>query len=191
MRTKLRRRIRDLDAYLHDLGTEVRIRHAGRGDLARAHQLFNKTNQFNVTSRRYGPGEVERFAGSPRHVLKIVEARDRFGELGTVGLYLLEADGDRVLVDSLLLSCRALGRGIETALMNALKLDAARIAPAGRLCARFVPTRKNAPAREFFESQGLPLVRTEEDSSRCYELGTAALRPVPVPYVLTLPGESQ
>ena len=90
--------------------------------LPRAHQLFAKTNQFNLTVRRLSLPELERLAGDPSSVLGLAAARDRFGDLGTVGAFLLVRAADGALeLDSFLLSCRALGRGVESAMMNEVK----------------------------------------------------------------------
>src|SRR4029079_4323731 len=74
-----------LDAYLESLGTAVAFRRAAAADLPRAHQLFAKTNQFNLTVRRRSLPERARLAADPAAVLGLAAARDRFGDLGTVG----------------------------------------------------------------------------------------------------------
>jgi FkbH-like protein len=182
-RAALRAEAGDMERFLADLGTEVRIWEARPENVARVQQLYAKTNQFNVTTPRYSLGEVESFVRSTDHSLCIVSARDRFGDLGIIGVYLLEHRGQNISIDSFLMSCRALGRGIETAFMNALKDDARRRQPDGILTATFVPTRKNAPARGFFETQGLVPAATGDDGRVTYEAAVPELVPIPVPHI--------
>jgi len=177
-RAALQSEVRDLGAFLESLGTEVTVRAAADPDVARIHQLFAKTNQFNLTTRRYSVADVERFVASARHRLRVVEARDRFGDLGVVGVYLLEARGGDVVLDSLCVSCRALGREIEAAVMNCIKVEVAAMAGAARLTATFVPTRRNAPASGFLGRQGLRLAERAADGTETYVQDAHALAAV-------------
>jgi FkbH-like protein len=121
--------------------------------LARSVQLLAKTNQFNLTSRRHSAAEVEEFAASAGGQAVAVRVRDRFGDAGVVGLALARTKGDTCSIDSLLLSCRVIGRGIETALLAHLGANAVR-AGATRLVGEFIPTKKNAPCVDFYLDHG-------------------------------------
>ena len=180
----------DLATYLASLGTEVSIGRATPADLPRVHQLFTKTNQFNLTTVRYSPGDVERFADSPWHELGVVKARDRFGDLGTIGTYLLRKEGRTVHVDSLLMSCRAMGRGIETAMMNHVKRrlldDRGRL----ELRGRYVPTAKNQPAERFFEQQGFLLLERQGAGEKTYWLPRAKAEPFPCDWIRLVQDEA-
>ena len=178
-----RRAARDLEQYLVELGTQLHVRRARPQDVSRLHQLFTKTNQFNLTTHRYGVGEIEMLLSSRSHVVCVARASDRYGDLGQIGLYVLELRGDDVLIDSFLLSCRALGRGIETALMNVLKGDVGKSGSRGALRARYVRTARNAPAREFFESQRLGPLGAADAEVVEYEAPIAALQVIDVPHI--------
>lgn len=160
----------DLVGYLHSLGTRVEIRRAGRADLPRAHQLFTKTNQFNLTTIRYSLPELEATAGDSACRLGVVAARDRFGDLGTIAAYLLREDGGALEIDSFLMSCRAMGRGIESAVMNHLK-GLLLAGPWSELRGRFRPTPKNPPAAGFYEREGFRRVEEKEGGEKLYVLG--------------------
>jgi FkbH-like protein len=151
--------------------------------MARVHQLVSKTNQFNLTTSRYGAGELEAFAVSDSHFIGVASATDRFGDLGMIAVYLLERTGSAVEIRCFLLSCRALGRGIETVVMNALKEDAVRWGGDGVLRAVFVPTAKNTPARGFLESQGLEESGTSPDGAQRFHCPLTELLPVSVPHI--------
>jgi FkbH-like protein len=152
-REELRETAGDLAGYLASLETRVEIRAAGRADLARAHQLFTKTNQFNLTTIRYPLAGLDACLADPARTLGVVAARDRFGDLGTIAAFLLRDEGGALVLDSFLMSCRALGRGIESAVMNHVK-ERFLAGPWQELRASFRPTPKNPPAAGFLEREG-------------------------------------
>ncbi len=152
----------DLGAYLSSLRTELAITRAKRDDLPRIHQLFTKTSQFNLTTPRYTPAEIERFIASPICELWMARARDRFGDLGAIGLMLLKRDGRIVYIDSFLMSCRVMGRGLETALMNHLKHRLMDEPGHLELRGRYLPTARNKPAETFYEDQGFRLLEAPQ-----------------------------
>jgi FkbH-like protein len=169
----------DLGSYLASLGTEVKLHRARHDDLPRIHQLCQKTNQFNLTTRRYSPSEVERFACSPDCELWVAGAHDRFGDLGTVAMILLQREGRLVHIDSFLMSCRAMGRGIETAIMNHIKARLLEDRNGYELRGRFLPTAKNKPVETFYEDQGFRLIENRDGGEKLYGLRRedAALKP--------------
>jgi FkbH-like protein len=166
----------DLGSYLASLRTELEIRRARRDDLERVHQLFNKTNQFNVTTHRYSLAEVERYAAAQQCELWVARARDRFGDLGTVAVLLLKQEGRSLLVDSLLMSCRAMGRGIETALVNHIKIRLLEHRGLLEVRARFLPTAKNKPVESLFENHGFRLIEARAHGEKIYALGRSEAR---------------
>ncbi|MGD2069076.1 MAG: HAD-IIIC family phosphatase [Gemmatimonadota bacterium] len=153
-RARHRENVGDLEDYLGSLETVVRIRTPGEEDLQRLHQLFTKTNQFNVTTIRHSSAELKRLLADAGARVVIWEVADRFGHLGTVGAYVLREVDAGVEVDSFLMSCRALGRQVETAVMNHLKRTFLDGALAGPLRARYIRTPKNQPVASFFDDQG-------------------------------------
>jgi FkbH-like protein len=169
-RDEARQEIGDIEVYLRSLGTEVTIRPAAAADVSRTHQLFNKTNQFNLTTKRYSLGEVEAFVQGGLFHLDLVDATDRFGNLGTVGLVLIDIAAPAPRIDSFILSCRAMGREIETAIINQVKLDYLLNDGAARITARYVPTPKNKPVENLYEAQGLVVDSIGSDGSKEYVL---------------------
>lgn len=182
-RQELRAAGGELGTCLASLRTEIAIARARRDDLPRIHQLYMKTNQFNLTTPRYTPAEVERFIGSPICELWVVHARDRFGDLGTIGAVLLRRDGRVVYIDSFLLSCRALGRGIETAVMNHLKHRLTDEPGHLELRGRFVPTGKNRPVESFYEDQGFRVQEKRENGEKLYALRRTEARHQPCEWI--------
>lgn len=182
VRTRNRQTAPDLSSYLESLGTRIEIGKAGGKQLARLHQLFSKTNQFNVTTRRYTPAELKRFAASDEWLLEWMRVRDNFGDLGLVGGWLVRLDAAEPEIDSFILSCRALGRDAETAACNHVKQEMFA-AGAAALRARFVPTAKNRPAADFFERQGFRVIDTDAEGGKSYRITAAEAAPRPCPII--------
>ena len=175
-RHKLQHSVSDLTTYLQTLETRLVIRPTLPKDLSRVHQLFSKTNQFNLTTIRYPLGEIEGILGDNTRSLCVVEAGDRFGDLGLIGTYLLKLGDRHATLGSFLMSCRAMGRGIETAMMNDVKAQL-RCQDISTVEARFVPTAKNKPIEDFCERQGFELVARDEQGDKHYRLDVETFQP--------------
>jgi FkbH-like protein len=141
------------DEFLASLNIVCTFLSALDAPLARSVQLLAKTNQFNLTTRRHSATEVEAFASKAGGQAVAVRVRDRFGDAGVVGLALARNEGDLCHIDSLLLSCRVIDRGIETALLAHLAQHAARLG-AKWLVGEYIATKKNAPCADFYATHG-------------------------------------
>ncbi len=143
-----------LEDWLSTLDMRVACEPLDASNLPRAAQLLNKTNQFNLATRRLTADELSAWAGEPGRRVLAFRVSDKFGDSGLAGLVGLEArDGRAHLVD-FLLSCRVMGRGVEDA-MVASAVAWAREQGLPELVARFVPTPRNAPCRAFLDSSPL------------------------------------
>jgi FkbH-like protein len=153
-RQQIRQSHAQLGDYLRDLNLRVEMREATPFDLPRAAQLEQKTNQFNLSLGRRSLDELK--ALGRKHPIFVVEAADRFGDYGLIGTCLvLPDDRDPALfrLDSLILSCRSLGRGIEEAVLDGI-LREVRACGGTQLSAVFVPGPRNEPVREFLRRFG-------------------------------------
>jgi FkbH-like protein len=146
------------EEFLTLLQLTVRVERATERELPRIAQLVAKTNQFNLTTTRRSADELRRLMSSSDHHLLALWAADRFGDHGLTGVAILRSDvpTQAVDIDTLLLSCRVLGRGVEAAFLAAIALEAARLGVT-RLTARFVRTAKNGAAEGFLEQHGFVL----------------------------------
>ena len=153
LREAARRAASTMDEFLEQLGLEVEIAVPGEGDWPRAAQMTLRTNQFNLTTVRRSEAELHAAVRDDGRSCRIVRVRDRFGDYGVVGLLLFSMDSDVLLVDTFLLSCRALARRAEHAMLAELG-RIARDAGLRTVSLPFTPTQKNAPARAFLESLG-------------------------------------
>ncbi len=142
--------------FFRSLEQEVAIEDLTAATMARVAQLTQKTNQFNLTTRRYSEQQIAEIAARPGWKIISLRVTDRFGDHGLVGLAITHANGDACEIDTLLLSCRVVGRTVETALLSHLT-DQARASGLKTMRGSFLPTRKNAPAKNFYEQHGFTL----------------------------------
>ncbi len=135
---------------------EVREEHVGR-----VAQLTNKTNQFNVTTIRRTEAEIRTLLASDDHLIRAIRVTDKFGDYGLVGAAILETADDEWVVDTFLMSCRVLSRGIETAFFASLVTEAGQRG-ATALVGRYVPTPKNVLVQDLYPRHGFHPVGTGE-----------------------------
>lgn len=162
-------RYTDLEDYLYSLDINLDVIPADEHNLPRIAQLTQKTNQFNLTTRRYTESDVQERLRQGWRVW-CMAARDRFGDNGITGVVMLQPLDDlTVAVDTLLLSCRILGRGIEEAFVktvfNLLRLEGYR-----HVMATYIPTAKNILTANFYDQMGMTCKRVDEDGTRHYEM---------------------
>ena len=167
-RAELRRGAGTVEDFLRSLEMRMAMGPAPSASLPRVAQLTQKTNQLNLTTRRHTEQEVRALAADPCARVYDVAVRDRFGDSGLVGVAIARLDGDAWEIDTLLLSCRVIGRAVETAMLARLAEDA-RAAGATRLRGWFLPTRKNAPARDIYPAHGF-VMTDESDGATRWEL---------------------
>jgi len=172
-----------LDEYLQSLGIHVAIDLASREALNRVVQLFNKTNQFNLTTKRYQTEEVSRFIESGEYRLYDLRVADRFGDHGLVGTAVVFKQREDWRIDSLLMSCRVMGLGIETAFLERIYSDAVRERVV-RLIGEYVQSKKNQPVKEFYAQHGFSLLN-DENGRQEWMLNVAAT-PIRKPSWITI-----
>src|SRR4030095_10949377 len=152
-----RERYREQSLSLHDfikgLQLRVEIAEATEEQLSRVSQLTVRTNQFNFTTIRRSEEEIRAFMNREHASCLAVRVADRFGDYGLVGVLMYEKEGDRYKVDTFLLSCRVLGRGVEHAIVSRLGQMAVE-EDRGFVEFTYVPTAKNLPALEFMTGIG-------------------------------------
>jgi FkbH-like protein len=150
--------------FFRYLEQEAELEAVSQLTLARVAQLTQKTNQFNLTTRRYTEAQIAEMATQPDWHVTSIKVRDRFGDHGLVGIAIAHDAGANCEVDAFLLSCRVIGRTVETALLAYLAESAARRGRK-RLQGWFLPTKKNSPARDFYRQHGFELQATNDEGS--------------------------
>ncbi|MBM4261426.1 MAG: HAD-IIIC family phosphatase [Deltaproteobacteria bacterium] len=149
----LRIEVKTMEEYLAGLGLRVRVAPVSEEQLGRVTQLVNKTNQFNMTTKRYSEADVRKLWQDRTWHLYALSATDRFGEYGLTGVVFCVERAEAWEFDTLVLSCRVLGRGVETALLAVLQAQA-RQHGQYILRGRFIPTAKNGMAKNYYPDHG-------------------------------------
>jgi FkbH-like protein len=161
----------DLGAYLRGLEMRLWWRRFDRVGLARTVQLINKTNQFNLTTRRYSETDVLAVMDDPRAFGVTLRLVDRFGDNGIIAVVIgrLQNGGDLV-IDTWLMSCRVLGRQVEPTTLNLVAGLAKRLG-ARRLVGEYVPTAKNGMVKDHYARLGFcPLAGAGEAARHALDL---------------------
>jgi FkbH-like protein len=138
---------------LASLEQELVVEAVHPGSVGRAAQMCQRTNQFNLTTRRYTAGDIERMLTEAEAELYTLAVRDRFGDSGITGLAILRYEGDTAEIDTFLLSCRVLGRKVEDAFL-AILVDRARENGARYVIGSYEPTVKNVQTAGFYSDRG-------------------------------------
>jgi FkbH-like protein len=145
--------ISDSLVYLRSLNVKVRLFTPALADIARLAQLVAKTNQFNLNYRRRDSAELRTLCNRSDYLVRLVQAEDRFGDYGTVGAFILHLLPGRTVVDTFLLSCRAMARGIEDAMIASI-FEEVGARSLSDVVATVVDQPRNEPARTFFANLG-------------------------------------
>jgi FkbH-like protein len=158
-----------LEDYLQ--GLEMRLQVVPADELFRARmlQLVQRTNQFNLTTRRYTDAEFRALVASPLCRVYGLRVADRFGDNGLVGVAIVRIAEGSWCLDSFLLSCRVLGRSIEEAFVQYIATEA-KAAGARALVGQFIPTSKNSQVRDFYRRAGFTLVQEHPNGSTEWQL---------------------
>ena len=165
----------DIGAYLASLDMVCTINFVDDVARARVAQLINKSNQFNLTTRRYSEGELIAAIRDPaRHVVQ-VRLVDRFGDNGIIAVLIADKKPDVWEIDTWLMSCRVLGRRVEEACLRHL-VAAAREAGARALIGRYIPSPKNGMVKDHYEKLGF-FREDEAEGSTTWRLDLDAYAP--------------
>ncbi len=140
----------NLDDFLKSLEMEVTIEPATSFSVPRIAQLTQKTNQLNLTTRRYTEANIQLFMKSLDSHVFSVTAKDRFGDHGIIGVMILKQQDGRYLIDTFLLSCRVISRNIED-VMIAFIAEFVNRMDGTIVIGEFIPTNKNKPAAGMYE----------------------------------------
>jgi FkbH-like protein len=153
------------EEYLASLGLTVELRRDPRDLVGRISGLSQKSNQFNVTTRRYTEAEVLELFDSPEATVYTLGVSDRFGDAGITGIAVVLYDAEIARVEAFLMSCRVLGRGIERAPWPTIAADA-RAHGCVRLEAKWIRSARNEQVEDLYDQLGLTLVESGDDRRR-------------------------
>nr|MBA3768661.1 hypothetical protein [Acidobacteriota bacterium] len=152
-RERVRKESLSFEDFLTSLGLNVQISELQPENIERLSQLTQRTNQFNFTTVRRSQGEIRSLYQAGESECLVVKVSDRFGDYGLVGVIIFRAGSDAINVDTFLLSCRALGRGVEQQMLAKLG-EIAKKRGLDHVDVTFIDSGKNRPASDFLESVG-------------------------------------
>lgn len=139
--------------------------------MSRIAQLTNKSNQFNLTTRRYSQSEIEEVASDSNHITLYGKLFDKFGDNGVVSIVIGRIDGadnDELHMELWLMSCRVLKRDMEFAMMDEL-VEKARDSGIKKLVGYYYPTAKNSMVKDFYATQGFNKVSEDSNGNTVWE----------------------
>ena len=166
---ELQRNTVTIEEYLQSLEMEMEIVSNSEKTLERVAQLTQKTNQFNMTTKRYSIQQIKKMVEDPGWSVFAFRIRDRLGDNGIVGVTIVSHKGEEFEIDTFLMSCRVIGRTVETAMLDIVVGEVIRQG-VNRITGWIFPTKKNIPARDFYRKHGFSLVEEKEGAVR-WELG--------------------
>jgi len=153
----------DIDSYYRSLEMVATSSLSDEFSIPRIAQQTQKTNQFNLTTKRYSEDDVEKFMADSIHDVIYVKYSDKLGDSGIVGSSILRYDEEVVYIDTFLVSCRALGRGVEVVLLaSVLRLASSK--GFDRVVGVYSRTAKNGQTEHFYKEHGAKLVESSQDS---------------------------
>ncbi len=117
-RKELEKSVTNLDDFLKQLDIKVVIKEANQFTIPRISQLTLKTNQFNLTTKRYQEEDIIKYCGNPNMKVGCAQIEDKFGDNGITNAFIIEKNPDVWVIDTFLLSCRVIGRGVEDAIIS-------------------------------------------------------------------------
>jgi FkbH-like protein len=165
-RSRLEREAPSLEAFLSSLDLSITVTPPSPEQQPRVAQLTQRTNQFNCTTRRRTEADIQQLASQGLEC-RAIEVSDRFGDYGLVGVMIFGTQGQALEVDTFLLSCRVLGRGVEYQMLRELGQWAQQHQLA-TVRLPFIPSKKNQPALSFLERCGDAYKRPTDDGL-CFE----------------------
>ena len=181
-REKKKKSYRLVEDYLSSLGLEIELLWNENSQVSRAAQLSQKTNQFNLTSKRYSEAQILKMIKSKNHDVIITSLKDIYGDYGFTGLVIIEKSKTHVSkIDSFMLSCRILGRNIELALFDEI-VNWLKSIKIQKIVSLFIKTNKNSQVENFYENLGFQLI-SQSESKKKYELNLKDYSFKKLPYI--------
>ena len=152
----------DIEEYLKYLEMKIFIGEADSLSAPRISQLTQRTNQFNLTVKRYPETRIDELVSKDKNDVFYITLSDRFGDSGIIGVIIISYEGQNAFIDTFLLSCRAIGRGIEEAMLKVC-IDRARERGCENIFGIYVPSKRNHLVKKFYEKNNFSKVETEEN----------------------------
>jgi FkbH-like protein len=172
----------DLEGFLRMLAMTAKIAPIEPATLERSVQLIHRSNQFNLTTRRHSSADVQSILNDPSWLTRTVSLRDRFGDNGLISVLLGRVEGDELLIDTWLMSCRVLKRGVEQALLSHV-VKAAEERGLKAIRGEFIATAKNALVRDHYQTLGFRPLDIEHSDHTTWTLPLDGSWAAPITFI--------
>lgn len=170
-RTELRNSSNDYNKYLSSLEMQASVYEMHDSNIERFTQLINKSNQFNLRTQRYTESDITNMYQNPKNKLLAVKLSDRFGNYGLISCVILKSMGNHLFIDTWVMSCRVLKRGVEYLTFRHI-LDVAKELGCNNIIGEYIQTKKNALVMNFYKDMGFEKCEINqlktEDSAKQY-----------------------
>jgi FkbH-like protein len=169
------------DEYLASLGLKVELSRNLRASIPRISELSMKSNQFNLTTRRYSESQIQAMMDGDGHDIYSLVVEDKFGNSGLTGVAIIKYEGKKASVENFYMSCRVIGRGVEMAIwkrINEVAIEKGCLS----LSADYFISPKNSLVSDFYNRLGLPISSTTEEGCH-YDVLTSQFSPSPTPWI--------
>jgi FkbH-like protein len=144
----------NLEDFLKNMDLKITIQKANNFTIPRISQLILKTNQFNLTTKRYSLEDIQKISQNNNMLIGCVQVEDKFGDNGITAVFIVEKNGTKEwILDTFLLSCRVMGRQIEKSIISYI-IKIAKQNGVDRIIATFIPTKKNQSIEKFLPDCG-------------------------------------
>jgi FkbH-like protein len=179
-RVALQEQMGSVETYLESLAMEITFASFDAVGRSRIAQLINKSNQFNLTTRRYTEAQIQAMETDDSLFTLQVRLRDRFGDNGMISVVICRDAGEAWEIDTWLMSCRVLGRRVEQAVLSEV-LEQARARSVKRLVGHYVPTERNELVRDHYAQLGFELKESLPSGETVWTMATDHIVPKAIP----------
>lgn len=150
-----------VEDFLRKLEMKINIHFMADSEETRVTQLVNKTNQFNLTTKRYSQEQIHELAHNPNSNIITVHVSDKYGEQGLISVIILKYSNDNALIDSFLMSCRVMGRNLEFEIMAQIK-NMLLEKNISKITGEYIKSLKNIPVENLYDSLGFKEINHSE-----------------------------
>lgn len=159
-RKKEKEKYIDLEDYYRSLNMKIKVEEADGYSIPRISQLTQKTNQFNLTTKRYTERDIRELLNK-NFKIWTMKTSDKFGDSGLTGVMIIDTQEENWLIDTFLMSCRVMGRNLEYAFMKQIILEA-RKNNMNNISGKYIKTNKNKPVENLYRNMGFKYFEEED-----------------------------
>jgi len=167
-RTTEMKKSNSIEDFFKNLNTKVYIWEAKEDDIKRTAQLTQKTNQFNLTTKRYAENDIKEFIKNKNYKVYIASVEDKFGDNGIVSVVIIKFENKKAIIDTFLMSCRVMGRYIEDLIIDYVEKECFE-KEISLIEAFYFETKKNNPVKNLYERLGYEVI-ADENNQKKYSL---------------------